>query len=70
MTLQTAIGYLIALALPLWLLVELAVSQKGTFTRSEAKGQRERATRVSRPAAAPTVARGGKMKSVLPRRAA
>jgi hypothetical protein len=67
MTLETAIGYLVAFAVPLWLLIEAALIDRRSRTQSEHKAESGRASsRPSAPGGAPSIARP----SALPRRAA
>ena len=58
MYLETAIGYLVALAVPLWLLVEQAVSWRRSAGRVEKQAHADRLP--GKPAASPAV-KGGRV---------
>ena len=58
MDLETAIGYLVALAVPLWLLVEQAVSWRRPGSKIEKQTQPDRLQ--GKPASSPAV-KGGRV---------
>ena len=58
MDLETAIGYLVALAVPLWVLVEQAVSWRRSAGQVEKQAQADRLP--GKPASSPAV-KGGRV---------